>query len=143
MKSGIIGVIVCSLLCCGCAHEVDIESAMLESVTKWETWTDVTRILDKYCDVWDSVLVVGGPTIDDELDEILGVRVEEMLQDGESGYYFFHQSSIRRVVTSGENKIQWSFGQRRFISIQRGDTVLVRRIGSHGEAIVRRPTWQQ
>jgi hypothetical protein len=143
MQSGIIGVIVCSLFCYGCAQETNIESSMLESVTKWESWTDVTKSLDKYCDEWDSVLVVWGPTIDDELDEILGVYVQDMLQDGESGYYFFHQSSIRRVVTSGENKIQWSFGQRRFVSIQRGDTVLVRRIGSYGEAIVRRPTWQQ
>jgi hypothetical protein len=68
MESGIIGVIVCSLFCYGCAQETNIESSMLESVTKWESWTDVTKSLDKYCDEWDSVLVVWGPTIDDELD---------------------------------------------------------------------------
>jgi hypothetical protein len=143
MKSEIIGVIVCSLFCYGCAQETNIESSMLESVPKWDTWTDVTKSLNKYCDEWDSVIVVAGPTIDDELDEILGVHVQEMLQDGERGYYFLHQSSIRRVVVTSERKVWWMSAERNWVSIHRGDTLLVRRVESWGEAIVRRPSKQQ
>jgi hypothetical protein len=143
MKSGFIGVIVCSLVCYGCARETNIESSILESVPKWDAWTDVTKRLDEYCDEWDSMIVVGGPTIDNELAEILGVPIHGCLQDGEHGYYFFYESRIRKIVTTREtNGLTWS-AEGNHVSVRKGDTVLVRRTDEANEAIVRRPTRQR
>lgn len=143
MRNATLFALVYSVLCFGCSQNVKIESSMLESVPKWDEWTDVTTRLDEYCEEWDSMIVVGGPTIDYELAEILGVRIHGCLQDGEHGYYFFHESRIREIITTREtNGLMWS-AKGNHVSVHKGDTVLVRRTDEANEVMVRRPTRRQ
>lgn len=138
MKLETLGVVAICFILNGCSPETDIESSILKSVTQWGTWTDVTHCLGRHCEKWDSVLVVVGPTIDCQLADIVGGSCESVLQDGEHGYYFFENSSLRKAIITGEQRILWRYEGADYVSIVNGDTVLVRRNSGWNEAVVHR-----
>ncbi len=94
MKSFLIALFVIALF--GCFEQEDFCKEEKGLIRFLEPIDSVAyfRVKDLVFFTWDTLFVVSGPTIDNEVQSIIGVNYDKVIKDGEVNYYFMREGSI-------------------------------------------------